>query len=187
MYVIAGLGNPGKKYEHTRHNAGFDTIDILAKRYDIKIKWSKFHGLYGKGIIAGEKVILLKPQTYMNNSGECIQPLCHHYKVDTTTQLIIVSDDISMDVGRLRTRKSGSAGGHNGLKSIIAHLGNDQFIRIKVGVGDKAAGTDLADHVLSRVRGEDATILETIENRAADTAVCIIKEGADKAINMYNC
>lgn len=187
MYVIAGLGNPGRKYEHTRHNAGFDTIDILAKEYNIKLKTAKFHGLYGKGVIEGEKVILLKPQTYMNNSGECIQPLCHHYKVDTSSQLIVVSDDISMDVGRLRTRKSGSAGGHNGLKSIIAHIGNDNFIRIKVGVGDKAAGTDLADHVLARVVGTELDKLKEAQIKAAKAAVCIITDDADKAINMYNC
>jgi len=187
MLVIAGLGNPGGKYDHTRHNAGFDVIDILAKEYDIKLKWAKFHGLYGKGIIEGQKVILLKPQTYMNNSGECIQPLCHHYKVDTTKDLIVISDDISMDVGRLRTRKAGSAGGHNGLKSIISRLGHDNFIRIKVGVGDKKAGTDLADHVLSRVSGTDATVLKETQEKAAKTAVCIITDGVDTAINKFNC
>lgn len=187
MYVIAGLGNPGAKYEHTRHNAGFDTIDILAKRYNIALRHHRFDGIYGKGKIDGEEVILLKPQTYMNLSGDCIQPLCHYYKVDTTTNLIVLSDDISMDVGRLRTRKSGSAGGHNGLKSIIARLGNDNFIRIKIGVGDKKAGEDLADHVLARVGGEDAARLNEIQERAADTAVSIMKDGVDKAINKYNC
>lgn len=187
MYVIAGLGNPGGKYEHTRHNAGFDTIDILSKRYDIPLKHKRFNGLYGKGIIEGQKVILLKPQTYMNNSGESIQPLCHHYKVDTTKELIVISDDISMDVGRLRTRKSGSAGGHNGLKNIIARLGNDQFIRVKVGVGDKEAGGDLVEHVLGRVRGADADKLAEIQERAADTCVAIMTEGADAAISKYNC
>jgi len=187
MYVIAGLGNPGGKYDHTRHNAGFDTIDILADKYGIKLKWARFHGLYGKGVIEGQKVILLKPQTYMNNSGECIQPLCAHYKVDSTKELIVVSDDISMDIGRVRTRKSGSAGGHNGLKSIIARLGTDEFIRIKVGVGDKAAGADLADHVLSRVSGTDAQTLNEAQKKAAAAAVTILTDGPDKAINMYNC
>lgn len=187
MYIIAGLGNPGSKYDHTRHNAGFDTIDILAKRYDIKLKYKKFNGLFGKGVIEGQKVILVKPQTYMNNSGECLQPLCAHEKVDPTKELIVISDDISMDVGRLRTRKSGSAGGHNGLKSIIARLGTDGFIRVKVGVGDKAAGTDLADHVLSRVRGEEAETLKDIEERAADTCETILKDGVDIAISKYNC
>ena len=187
MYVIAGLGNPGEKYEHTRHNAGFDTVDILAKEYGIKLKYARFHGLYGKGIIEGQKVILLKPQTYMNNSGECIQPLCAYYKVDTASQLIVISDDISMDIGRLRTRKAGSAGGHNGLKSIIAHLGNDSFIRIKVGVGDRELGDDIIDHVLGRVSGKDAVILKDIQEKAAAASVCIMREGVDKAINKYNC
>jgi len=187
MYVIAGLGNPGTKYEHTRHNVGFDTIDILSKRYNIPLKHRRFSGLYGKGKIEGKEVILLKPQTYMNLSGDCIQPLCHYYKVDTTTNLMVISDDISMDIGRLRTRKSGSAGGHNGLKSIIARLGNDQFIRVKVGVGDRAAGGDLVEHVLGRAKGEDATKLAEIEERAADTCVVIMTEGVDSAINQYNC
>lgn len=187
MYVIAGLGNPGNKYDHTRHNAGFDVIDVLAKEYDIKLKYAKYNGLYGKGMIDGEKVILLKPQTYMNNSGESIQPLCAHYKIDTTSELIVISDDISMDVGRLRIRKSGSAGGHNGLKNIIARLGNDQFIRVKVGVGDREAGKDLINHVLGRVSGEDAKLLDEIKERAAKAIVSIMKDGPDKAINSYNC
>lgn len=187
MYVIAGLGNPGKKYEHTRHNAGFDTVDILSERYDIPLKRHMFKGLYGKGIIEGEKVILLKPQTYMNASGDSIQPLCRHYKVDVTTQLIVISDDISMNVGRLRTRKSGSAGGHNGLKSIIQRLGTEEFIRIKIGMGDRAEGEDLIEHVLGRPSGDDVGVLSDIESKAADAAVAIITEGPDKAINRFNC
>lgn len=187
MYVIAGLGNPGAKYAHTRHNAGFDTIDILAEKYDIPLKHAKFNGLYGKGIIEGQKVILLEPQTYMNNSGESIQPLCAHYKVDTSKELIVISDDISLDIGRLRIRKSGSAGGHNGLKSIIARVGHDQFIRVKVGVGDRELGGDLINHVLGRVKGEDADKLVEIQNKAADAIVSIMNEGPDKAINKFNC
>jgi len=187
MYVIAGLGNPGTKYAHTRHNAGFDTVDILSERYGIPLRRRLFKGLYGKGIIEGNKVILLKPQTYMNASGDCIQPLCRHYKVDTSSELIVISDDISMDVGRLRTRKSGSAGGHNGLKSIIARLGNDDFTRIKIGVGDRESGGDLVKHVLGRVSGEDAQKLREIQERAADTVVSILTEGADKAISKFNC
>ncbi len=187
MYVIAGLGNPGTKYAHTRHNAGFDTIDILSKRYGIPMRHRRFKGIYGKGIIEGNKVILLKPQTYMNNSGDCIQPLCRHYKVDATSGLIVISDDISMAVGRLRTRKSGSAGGHNGLKSIIARFGHDNFIRIKIGVGDREAGEDLVKHVLGRVSGEDVETLKSIEERAADTVVAIMTEDVDHAISKYNC
>jgi PTH1 family peptidyl-tRNA hydrolase len=186
MYVIAGLGNPGKKYEHTRHNMGFDTVDILSERYDIPLRRHLFKGLYGKGVIEGEKVILLKPQTYMNASGDCIQPLCRHYKVKTDSDLIVISDDISMEAGRLRTRKSGSAGGHNGLKSIIERLGNDNFIRIKIGVGNRDRG-DLVEHVLGRPKGEDLDKIRSMQERAADTAVAIITDGVDAAINKYNC
>lgn len=186
MYVIAGLGNPGTKYEHTRHNMGFDTIDILSKKYDIPLRRHMFKGLYGKGIIEGQKVILLKPQTFMNASGDCIQPLCRHYKTDISNELIVISDDISMDVGRLRTRKSGSAGGHNGLKSIIERLGTDGFIRIKIGVGDRDGG-DLVGHVLGKPGKEDSEKIKEIQLRAADTAVMIITDGADAAINKYNC
>lgn len=187
MYIIAGLGNPGKKYDHTRHNAGFDAIDVLASRYDIPIRRHLFRGLYGKGIISGEKVVLLKPQTYMNASGDCIRPMCRHFKTDPTSELIVISDDISMAAGRLRTRKSGSAGGHNGLKSIIAALGTEDFIRIKIGVGDKAEGGDLIDHVLGRPTGEDREKIADMETRAADAAVMIITDGPDTAINRYNC
>lgn len=186
MYVIAGLGNPGKKYEHTRHNMGFDTVDILSERYGIPLRRHLFKGLYGKGVIEGEKVILLKPQTFMNASGDCIQPLCRHYKIKTDSDLIVISDDISMDAGRLRTRKSGSAGGHNGLKSIIERLGNDNFIRIKIGVGDRDRG-DLVEHVLGRPKGEDLDKIRSMQERAADTAVAIMKDGVDAAINKYNC
>ncbi len=187
MYVIAGLGNPGKKYEHTRHNAGFDVIDILSDRYGIPLRRRMFRGLYGKGVIEGEKVILLKPQTYMNCSGESIAPLCRHYRVEVESRLIVISDDISMNVGRLRTRGSGSAGGHNGLKSIIERTGTDGFTRIKIGVGDREPGEDLVEHVLGRITGEDARVLKEMQDRAASAAVSIMVDGLEKAINKYNC
>ena len=148
MYIIAGLGNPGKKYEGTRHNIGWQVVDELADKHGIRIMESRFRGLVGKGAIGGEKVLLLKPLTYMNLSGESIAEAVRFYKLDAATQLIVISDDISLDVGQLRMRKKGSAGGHNGLKNIIAHLGSEEFMRIKIGVGDKPAGADLVDYVL---------------------------------------
>lgn len=154
MYIIAGLGNPTREYEKTRHNVGFDTIDVLADKLNTSVDEKKFKGLYGRGIIAGEKVILLKPQTFMNLSGESVREAADFYKVDPE-HIIVIYDDISLDVGQLRIRKKGSAGGHNGIKNIIAHLGTQEFPRIKVGVGDKPPRMDLADYVLSRFSKED--------------------------------
>ena len=186
MFLVAGLGNPGKEYQGTRHNVGFMAADEIYRRFTFGEFRSKFQAFIADGEIAGEKVLLLKPQTFMNASGDCIQPLCRHYKVDTTSQLIVISDDISMDAGRLRTRKSGSAGGHNGLKSIIARLGSEEFTRIKIGVGDRTHG-DLVDHVLGRPKGGELDRIREIQKRAADCAVMIITDGADAAINKYNC
>ena len=140
MYVIAGLGNPGKQYDNTRHNIGFMTIDRLAEQENIDILEKKHKAVIGKGTIAGQKCILAKPQTFMNLSGESIRELVDYYKVDETAELIVISDDISLDVGQLRIRKKGSAGGHNGIKNIIDHLGTMDFPRIKVGVGEKPKG-----------------------------------------------
>ena len=148
MFIIAGLGNPDRQYEGTRHNAGFDVIDRIAEKYNIAVDTKKHRAYIGKGIIEGQKVILAKPQTYMNLSGESIRSLVDYYKVDEETELLVVYDDISLDVGQLRIRAKGSAGGHNGIKNIIAHLGTQVFPRIKVGVGEKPKGYDLADYVL---------------------------------------
>ena len=137
MFIIAGLGNPTLQYEGTRHNAGFDVIDALADKYNISVDYRKNRAFIGKGMIAGRKVILAKPQTYMNLSGESVRGLADYYKIDEETELLIIYDDVSLDVGQLRIRKKGSAGGHNGIKSIIAELGTDVFPRIKVGVGEK--------------------------------------------------
>lgn len=131
MYLIVGLGNPGKEYENTRHNIGFDVIETLAAQEKIDILEKKHKGLVGKGYIDGEKVILAKPLTYMNLSGECVKEILDYYKIDAKTNLIVISDDISLAPGHIRIRKKGSAGGHNGLKNIIAHLGHDEFMRIK--------------------------------------------------------
>ena len=185
MYIIAGLGNPESKYDKTRHNIGFRLIDELAVRNGITFSDRKHNGLVGKGTISGEKVILLKPLTYMNLSGECVGPAADYYKVEPEN-VIILFDDISLDVGRIRIRKKGSAGGHNGIKSIIAHLGSENFPRLKFGVGDKPKEMDLADYVLGRFSSQDeATVSEGIK-RACEAVECMIGEGCDAAMNKYN-
>ncbi len=186
MYIIAGLGNPGKQYEGTRHNIGFQVIDELADRHGIKVLENKFKGLIGKGIINGEKVILVKPLTYMNLSGECIGEIVNYFKIDEASELIVVADDISLDVGFIRMRKKGSAGGHNGLKNIIAHLGHENFIRMKVGVGDKPEGYDLADYVLGHFNKEENEILADSKKNAVLAIETVISDGIDKAMNLYN-
>ena len=203
MYLIAGLGNPGDKYEHTRHNAGYEVIDVLADRYDIDVNTGKHKGLVGKGVIEGEKVILLKPVTYMNLSGESIIDALSYYKLDPESELIVIYDDISLRPGMLRVRPKGSAGGHNGIKNIIAHLGDDKFPRVRVGVGEKPKGWDLVDHVLGRYSDEDKKLnLQKVQvvfnsdedkeimkesfKRAADAVVSIMTGGIDKAMNDFN-
>ena len=186
MYLIAGLGNPGDKYEHTRHNAGYEVIDVLADRYDIDVNTGKHKGLVGKGVIEGEKVILLKPVTYMNLSGESIIDALTYYKLDPESELIVIYDDISLRPGMLRVRPKGSAGGHNGIKNIIAHLGNDKFPRVRVGVGEKPKGWNLVDHVLGRYSDEDKEIMKESFKRAADAVVSIMTGGIDKAMNDFN-
>lgn len=185
MYIIAGLGNPTREYEKTRHNVGFDTIDVLADKLNTSVDEKKFKGLYGKGIIAGEKVILLKPQTFMNLSGESVREAADFYKVDPE-HIIVIYDDISLDVGQLRIRKKGSAGGHNGIKNIIAHLGTQEFPRIKVGVGDKPKGMDLADYVLGHFSKEDQAKMDEAFKDAANAAEMILDKGMDAAMNHYN-
>lgn len=186
MYIIAGLGNPGKKYEGTRHNIGWQVTDELADKHRIRIMESRFKGLVGKGVIGGEKVLLLKPLTYMNLSGESIGEAVRFYKIDETSRLIVVSDDISLDVGQLRMRKKGSAGGHNGLKNIISHLGSEEFMRIRIGVGDKPAGGDLVDYVLGSFSKEEKKILDETKRNAVLAIETIISDGIDKAMNLYN-
>jgi len=185
MYIIAGLGNPGKDYVNTRHNAGFMVIDELADKHNISLDMEKFKGIIGKGVINGEKVILVKPLTYMNNSGECIRAVMDYYKADID-DFIVVFDDISLDVGKLRVRPKGSAGGHNGIKSIIAHLGSDGFKRVKFGVGHKPAGWDLADWVLGRFKKEDEASLEETRKRACEAVETLMAEGAEATMNKFN-
>ncbi len=186
LYVIAGLGNPGAKYEHTRHNIGFDTIDALSEKYRIPLKQNKFKGLYGKGKIEGKDVILVKPQTFMNASGDCIAPLLHFYKVDPNTHFFVIFDDISLEPGNIRVKAKGSAGGHNGIKSLIAKLGTEGFARIKVGVGEKPQGWDLADHVLGRFSKEDRIKIEEAIEKAETAAELILDGQIAEAMNRFN-
>ena len=185
MYIVAGLGNPGTQYAGTRHNAGFSCIDELADKYNISVDTAKHKGLIGKGVIEGEKVLLVKPMTYMNNSGECIREVMDYYKADID-DLIVIFDDISLEPGRLRLRPKGSAGGHNGIKSIIAHLGSDKFKRIKYGVGDKPKGWDLADHVLGHFDTADRAEVEKAIGHAVEAAEMMITGETDAAMNRYN-
>lgn len=186
MYIIVGLGNPGKQYAHTRHNVGFDTIDILADRYGISVDTKKHKALCGKGVMEGQKVVLAKPQTFMNLSGESVRELVDFYKIDPEEELIVIYDDISLEPGQLRIRSKGSAGGHNGIKNIIAHLGTQVFKRVKVGVGEKPKGYDLADYVLSHFPKAERTAVEEAFGRAAKAVVCMMTEGMDSAMNEYN-
>ena len=185
MYLIAGLGNPTREYEKTRHNVGLDSIDVLADRINTDVAERKFKGLYGKGMLGGEKVILLKPQTFMNLSGESVRAAADFYKIPPD-HIIVICDDISLDVGHLRIRTKGSAGGHNGIKNIIAHLGTQEFPRIKIGVGGKPPRMDLADYVLSRFPAEERKIMETAFRDAAEAAGVLIAEGPDAAMNRFN-
>lgn len=186
MYIIVGLGNPGKQYAHTRHNVGFDTIDILADKYNISVDIKKHKALCGKGMIGGQKVVLAKPQTFMNLSGESVRELVDFYKIDPEEELIVIYDDISLEPGQLRVRPKGSAGGHNGIKNIIAHLGTQVFKRVKVGVGEKPKGYDLADYVLGRFSKEDCILMEDAFGRAAEAAVCMMNDSMEHAMNQYN-
>lgn len=186
MYIIAGLGNPTKEYENTRHNIGFMAVDMLAEKYDISVDTCKHKALIGKGLINGNKVILVKPLTYMNLSGEAIRAVIDYYKVDDTAELIVIYDDISLDVGQLRIRKKGSAGGHNGIKNIIANLGHDTFLRIKIGVGEKPKGSDLVDYVLGHFTDKELDVIEDSLQKIDGAVNLMIESKIDQAMNEYN-
>ena len=184
MYIITGLGNPGKEYENTKHNVGFLTIDILAEKYDIKVNKIKFKGLIGEGMIGTEKVILVKPQTYMNLSGQCIREIVAFYKLDME-DLVVIYDDIDLPMGNLRIRKKGSAGTHNGMRSIIYDLQDDGFPRVRVGIGGERKG-DLANYVISGFSGDDRKLIEEAIVKAADAVTCLVEDGIDRAMVDYN-
>ena len=175
MFVIAGLGNPSFRYEGTRHNVGFEVIDMLADQYRIRIKEKKHKALCGTGIIEGNKVMLVKPQTFMNLSGESIGAVLNFYKLEPESEFLVVYDDISLAPGRIRIRKKGSAGGHNGIKSIISTIGTQEFLRIKIGVGEKPEGWDLADYVLGRFSREERRQAKDAFERACDAAVLMVQ------------
>ena len=186
MYLIAGLGNPTREYEKTRHNVGFSVIDVLADKYNIDVSDRKHKALCGKGVIEGEKVLLLKPQTFMNLSGESIREAVDYYKIDPEQELIVIYDDINLAPGKLRIRPKGSAGGHNGIKNIIAHLGTQVFPRIRVGVGEKPKGCDLADYVLGRFPGEEEPVIREALEKTTKACCEIITADVTSAMNKYN-
>lgn len=185
MYIIAGLGNPGSRYEHTRHNAGFEVIDILADRMGICVDEKKHKALCGRGALEGQKVILIKPQTFMNLSGESVRAAADFYKVEPEN-IIIVYDDVSLEPGQLRIRGKGSAGGHNGIKNIISHLGTQEFPRVKVGVGEKPKEMDLADYVLSRFSKGEQEMMDQAFREAAQAVSAMVGQGMDAAMNRFN-
>ena len=185
-WLIVGLGNPGKDYAHTRHNAGFRALDVLAGKLGCKVDKGKFQGLYGQANYGGTKLYLLKPQTYMNLSGRSVLQLSAYFNIPPQ-RIIVLFDDISLEPGRLRVRADGSAGGHNGIKSIIAELGSQDFPRVKIGVGGKAhPDQDLADHVLSGFTALEEKTLVSALDRAAEAALCVIDKGVPEAANRYN-
>lgn len=186
MFAIIGLGNPDKRYEKTRHNIGFDVVDAMAAQYNISMTEKKHKALCGTGTIEGVKVILVKPQTYMNLSGESVAEVVNFYKLDPESEILVIYDDISLAPGNIRVRVKGSAGGHNGIKSLITHLGTQNFMRVKVGVGEKPEGWDLADHVLGRMSAEDREYAEEAIGDAVKAAVLIAQGKIDQAMNEYN-
>lgn len=185
MYIIVGLGNPEPEYSNTRHNMGFDTINKIAKKYNIEFSKTNFKGIYGTGIIEGEKVILLKPQTYMNLSGESIKEIISFYKLNTDN-LIIIYDDIDIEPGIIKLRKTGGPGTHNGMKSVIKEIGTEKFPRIRIGIGKPEHKGDLINYVIGKIPEEDKQILEKSTDLAKEAVIEIIKNGMDKAMNLFN-
>ena len=193
MKIIAGLGNPDKKYEKTRHNIGFDTVDALAEKYNISItrRWhvtlwkEDMKAEIGQTLVNGEKVLLVKPLTYMNNSGEAVGAIARYYKVDLD-DIYIICDDLDLPPGKTRIRKKGASGGHNGIKSLIAHLGSENFNRFRIGVGHPQDGHTVVEHVLNRPYGEDIQKIEDAKIHTADSIESALKDGVDHAMNVFN-
>lgn len=185
MYIIAGLGNPEEDYGQTRHNMGFNVINKIAKQYEIEVTKKKFQGLYGMGSIEGEKVILLKPQTFMNLSGKSIQEILQYYKLDPE-QLIVIYDDIDVEPGVIRLRKAGGPGTHNGMKSVIHELNTQNFKRVRVGIGIPEKKEDLIEYVIGAISDEDKEKLEKGTNLAKEAVIEILKNGIDIAMNKFN-
>lgn len=183
MFLIVGLGNPGKEYKNTRHNIGFDAIDVMADKYNIEVNRIKFKGVCGEGYIGSDKIMLLKPSTYMNLSGESVREVMDFYKL-SKDDVLVIYDDISLEVGRLRIREKGSAGGHNGIKSIISHMGTDEFSRIKIGVGQPKG--DLVNYVLGNFSKEDRKYLDEVLNVVVSAAEVIVNDDTKEAMNKFN-
>ena len=183
MFLIVGLGNPGKEYEGTRHNIGFEAVDYIADKYNIELNRIKFKGIFGEGMINGKKVILLKPTTYMNLSGESIREVVNFYKI-SNEEIIVIYDDISLEVGRLRIREKGSHGGHNGIKSIIANLSSDVFPRVKIGVGGPKG--DLVSHVLGKFSNSEIEILRESIMATSEAVTTILSKDTKEAMNKFN-
>lgn len=186
MYLIVGLGNPGRDYAGTRHNVGFSAVTELSDRSGISVNTKKHKALMGNCLIQGNKVLLAMPQTYMNLSGESVRAIVDYYQIDPEEELIVIYDDVSLDVGQLRIRKKGSAGGHNGMKSLIRMLGTDAFMRIRIGVGAKPERMELADYVLGHFAGEEQEEIRGAVKEAADAVEVILTDGVDAAMNRYN-
>lgn len=186
MFIIVGLGNPTKEYDGTRHNVGFSVIDGIAEKYHISVETRKHMAFIGKGVIEGQKVILVKPQTYMNLSGESVRSIVDFYKIDVESELIVIFDDISLDVGKIRIRSKGSAGGHNGIKNIISHLGTQNFMRIKVGVGEKPKEYDLADYVLGHFSKAEQEQLTDSRKQVTRAVELILQDELQAAMNEFN-
>ena len=185
MYLIVGLGNPGRDYVGTRHNIGFEAADAICAKFDIRLGKEKFRAVFGEGRIGGERAVVAKPQTFMNLSGESVREMRDWYKLDES-HIIVIYDDISLPVGKLRIREKGSAGGHNGIKNIIANLGTDVFPRIKIGVGEKPKKYDLADYVLGHFSKEDRELMEEGYDRADHAVGMILNGEIEAAMNQYN-
>ncbi|MDR0221007.1 MAG: aminoacyl-tRNA hydrolase [Lachnospiraceae bacterium] len=186
MLFIIGLGNPGRRYAGTRHNIGFDVVDALAKKHQLRVKTLHHRSLMGKGSVLGHKVFLVKPLTYMNLSGECVRRVRDYYKIDEKSELLVVCDDIALPPGQIRIRKKGSDGGHKGLRSIIGCLGHNEFLRMRIGVGEKPAGEELIEHVLGQFAADDAQVMREATGNAVAAIECILEEGADSAMNKFN-
>ena len=183
MYLIVGLGNPGTQYKGTRHNVGFDILDLISVKYNIVVNRIKFKGVYGEGNIGGEKVILLKPSTFMNLSGESVREAASFYKINPSN-IIILHDDISLEIGRMRIRSKGSAGGHNGLKSIILNLSSDEFVRFKIGVGQPKG--ELVSHVLGKFSKDERVLIDDVSDSTVEAVELVIKQGVALAMNKFN-
>ena len=185
MYLIVGLGNPESDYSNTRHNMGFNTINNLAEKFDIKVNRKKFDGIYGDGIIENEKVILLKPQTYMNLSGKSIIQFINFYKLELEN-LIVIYDDIDVEKGNIKIRKKGGAGSHNGMKSVVQEVNSEDFVRVRVGIGSPEDKSDMINYVIGAIPEEEKIVLDEGSKKASEAVVEIIKNGIDSAMNKFN-